>query len=109
MNARFLDVLHDAGDEHVLAVTDAINVNLDCVRQIRVDQHWRVTRHHNGFGDVALQLNIIAHDFHGAPTQYIRGANDDGEANFLGDLFGFGAGIGDAVFGLAQFDFAHEL
>src|SRR5450759_4128893 len=38
MNAGFLDVLHDAGDERVLAVAQAIDVHFRCVRQIAVDQ-----------------------------------------------------------------------
>jgi hypothetical protein len=29
VDAGFLDVLHDAGDEHVLAVAEAIDVDLD--------------------------------------------------------------------------------
>ena len=38
MNAGFLDVLHDAGDEGVLAVAQAIDVHLGGVGQIAVDQ-----------------------------------------------------------------------
>ena len=36
MNAGFLDVLHDAADEHVAgAVTDGIDIHLDRVAQIK--------------------------------------------------------------------------
>ena len=38
MNAGLLDMLHDAGDESVLAVGKAIDVDLDRVGQIAVDQ-----------------------------------------------------------------------
>ena len=38
MDAGLLDVLHDAGDERVLAVGEAVDVDLDGVGQIAVDQ-----------------------------------------------------------------------
>ena len=38
MDAGFLDMLHDAGDEGVLAVGEAVDVDLDGVGQIAVDQ-----------------------------------------------------------------------
>ena len=38
MDAGLLDVLHDAGDERVLAVGEAVDVDLDRVGQIAVDQ-----------------------------------------------------------------------
>ena len=37
MNAGLLDMLHDAGDECVLAVREAIDVDLDGVRQVAVE------------------------------------------------------------------------
>jgi hypothetical protein len=43
MDAGFLDMLHDAGDEGVLAVAQAIDVDLDRVGQIAVDQQ-RIAR-----------------------------------------------------------------
>ncbi len=38
MDARLLDVLHDAGDEHVPAVRDGIDVDFDGVGEIAVDE-----------------------------------------------------------------------
>ncbi len=38
VDAGLLDVLHDAGDERVLAVGEAVDVDLDGVGQIAVDQ-----------------------------------------------------------------------
>ena len=55
-----------------------------------------------------MQLHIIPHDFHGATTQYIRRADDHGEADALGNLFGFDTGTRNAIFRLAQFEFFHE-
>ena len=38
MDAGLLDVLHDAGDEHVLAVGERVDVDLDGVGEVAVDQ-----------------------------------------------------------------------
>ena len=109
VDARFFDVFHDAGDEHVLAIANGIDVHFDGVGEVAVDQHRAVAGDDHGLGDVALELGIVADDFHGAAAQHIGGADDHGEADFLGDLFGFGGGTGDAVFGLAQFQFLEKL
>ena len=45
MDAGFLDVLHDAGDEHVaVGIADRIDVDFDGVVQEAVDQHRIVAR-----------------------------------------------------------------
>ncbi len=38
MDAGLLDVLHDAGNEGVLAVGEAVDVDLDRIGEIAVDQ-----------------------------------------------------------------------
>ena len=38
MDAGFLDVLHDAADEDVLAVAEAVDVDLDGAAQVAVEQ-----------------------------------------------------------------------
>ena len=38
MDARLLDMLHDAGDEAVLAVAQAVHVDLDRIREVAVEQ-----------------------------------------------------------------------
>jgi len=45
VNASLLDVLHDAGDERVLAVAQAIDVDLDGVGEIAVEQQRTLCRH----------------------------------------------------------------
>ncbi len=39
MDARFLDMFHDAGDEHILAVGDAVDIDFNGVGEIGVDEH----------------------------------------------------------------------
>ena len=41
MDARFLDVLHHAGNENVLAIADRVDVDFGGVGEIAVDQHGR--------------------------------------------------------------------
>ena len=38
MDASFFNVLHDAGDERVLAVAEAVHIDLGCIRKIAVDK-----------------------------------------------------------------------
>ncbi len=46
MHAGFLDMLHDAGDEGVLAVGQAIDIDFDRIRQIAVEQQRTLRRDH---------------------------------------------------------------
>jgi hypothetical protein len=46
MDASFLDVLHDPGDEHVFAVTQRIDIDFDGVSQEAVNQQRTLRRHH---------------------------------------------------------------
>ena len=44
VHARLLDVLHDAADQHVLAVADGIDVHLDRHVEEAIEQHRAVVR-----------------------------------------------------------------
>ena len=123
MDARFLNVLHDARDKHVRPVAQAIDVNLHRVRQIAVEQQWvfaqnsvdlaglvvGIARLHVG-GDQARQgveqvigqPGLVADDRHRAPAQHIGGAHDERQAKLGGDNARLLNRIGDAVFRLLQ-------
>ena len=45
MDARLLDMLHDAGDEDVLAVAEAVHVDLDRIREVAVEQQRVLAEH----------------------------------------------------------------
>jgi hypothetical protein len=103
MNAGFLDMLHDAGDEHVGAVAQRIDVDLDGVGQVAVDEHRRAAGDDHGFVDVALRgLHGRADDLHGAAAQHVGRADDHGIADLGPRSDRFGAGLGDAVVGLGD-------
>ena len=83
MHARLFDVLHDAGDMHILAVTDGINIQFDRAGKIAVQQNRAVAGNHHRLCDVAFQLGHIAHDFHGTPAQNIGRADHQRKADIL--------------------------
>ena len=102
MDAGFLDVLHDPADEHVLAVGERVDVDLDGVGEVRVDQHRRLARHHHRLGDVAVELRRVVDDLHGAAAEHVRRADDHREADLLGDLARLRRRFGDAVLAAAS-------
>ena len=112
MNAGFLDVLHDAGDERVLAVAQAIDVHLGGVGQVTVDQQRALLRHHQ-FGraveiagqsrHIAVELGAVAHDLHGAAAQHVGRPDHHRIADLLGDGARSIRRGGDAVLRLAHF------
>ena len=49
MNSSFFDVFHDARDQHIFAVTEAIDVDFNCILEETVYQHralWSLPRRH---------------------------------------------------------------
>ena len=71
MNARFLDMLHNAADICIRAVTDAIDVYFDRIGEIGVNQQRRVSADVHGFIDVPLETLVRMDDFHCPPAQNI--------------------------------------
>src|SRR2546423_4476731 len=84
MDAGALNVLHDSGDEGVLAVGDDVNFSLDA-EQIFVDK--------DGLAGVCLlslaiksaKLLFVVDDLHGAPAKHKAGANENRVADTFGD------------------------
>ena len=102
MHARLLDMLHHAADEHVLAVGDGVDIDLDSVAQIGIDQHRALARHHHGLGDVAGELRLVMHDLHGPAAEHVGGPDDDRKTDCHGDRLGLVGRAGDAAMRLAQ-------
>ncbi len=93
VNAGFLDVLHDAGDQHVLAVAERVDIDFDGVFEEAVDQHGAVLREGDGFAHVAAHAVFVVDDHHGAAAEHVAGAHQHRIADALRDLDGFvGAG-----------------
>ena len=111
MHAGFLDMLHDAGDEHVaVGIADGVHIHFDGVMQEPVDQHRvvagnleHVSRLH---GD--LQRGFVRHDDHAATAQNVGRAQDDGEPDFLRRGHRFIRRHGGGVLRLLQFEVVEQ-
>ncbi len=89
VDARLLDVLHHAAEEHLLAVEERVDVDLDRVVEELVDQQRRVggvVAHVFHAGAVVLELLAGVHDLHAAPAEHVRRPHQHGVADALGDL-----------------------
>ena len=118
MNAGLLDVLHDAGDEGVLAVGEAVDVDFDGVGQIAVDQQ-RALRRDDQLGrpveiagqprHIAVELGGVVHDLHGAPAEHVGRPDHHRIADLVGDGARRARRGGDAVLRLAQLEPVEQL
>ena len=59
MHTRLLDVLHDRADHHLLAVTDGIDVDLDCLIEEMIEQHRRRIRYDERIAKVGETYRVI--------------------------------------------------
>src|SRR3546814_5293655 len=76
MHTGFLDVLHDAADHDILAVSKCIDVDLDGVVEEAVEQYRRVIRDLHGLAHVALEIVVIVDDFHCPAAQHVARPHD---------------------------------
>ena len=81
MHARLLDVLHDAADQHVLAVAAGVDVDFDGDIEETVEQHGAVVRHADGGRHVGAQIVLVEHDFHRAAAEHVRRTHDERKAH----------------------------
>ena len=109
MHAGFLDMLQHAGDDHLHAVANRVDIHFGRIAQILVDQHGAVARHLHGGGDIVFQLLRAVDDLHRAATQHIAWPQQHRITDALCPREGLFQAAGDAVFGLLEFELAHDL
>ena len=130
VDAGFLDMLHDAGNEDAFAVAQRIHIHFDSIGQIAIEKQrvlaeqrvdlaglvvrvalLDVFRHEawNGIEQIGLQLAFRMDDLHGAATQNVGWANDQREADFGGDEASLFDRVGDAVVRLRQIELHQQL
>ena len=83
MHACLFDVLHDATDEHLLAIGEAIHVDFDRMIQEVIEQYGRIVADLDRLAHVTLKVDLLVHDLHRAPAQHITGAHDERIADIL--------------------------
>ena len=129
MNARLLDVLHDAGDENRLAVRERVDVDLDGVREIAVEQQrigaehrvdlpglvvgiarldvgWHEARQHAE--EIIVERAGVMNDRHRTTAEHIRGTNDQRQAKIGGDQPRLLDRIGDCVLRLLEAELVEQ-
>ena len=85
MNARFLDVLHDAADHHRAGgIGHGVDVELEGILEELVDQNRMLERGVDGLDHVAIERAAVVDDGHRAAAEYIRGAHDNRKADGRG-------------------------
>ena len=88
MHAGLLDVLHDAADQHVLAVAHRIDVDLGCHVQEAIQQHGTVIGDLHRLGHVDAQVVLVEHDLHRAAAEHVGRAHDQRIADLAGEQHG---------------------
>src|SRR5271166_69579 len=98
VDPRLLDMLHDAADQHVLPVTDRVDVDLDREVEKAVEQHRTVVRYLDRIDHVLAQIVFVENDFHRAAAEHVAGAHHQRESDVAREqhrlLLGARAGIG---------------
>ena len=109
MNSGGFDMLQDAGDPHVLAIGDRIDIALDGIAQIAFDEHRPVVGDLHGRGDVVPEFRLVRHDAHGPAAEHVGRPDHDRIADLLGCVRGLSCRTGDAVRRLPETEPVDEL
>ena len=107
MHAGLFDMLHNPSNMHMRAVAKRVHVNLNCAREVAVEEHWAIARNHNSFGNITFKIGLVADNFHRAAAQDVRGANNQRETDLTRYRQGFSVRMGNAILGLFEFERIH--
>ena len=110
MHAGFLDVLHDAADQHVaFGVGDDVDVDFAGMIEEAVEQHRRGFGDAHGLADVARKIGVVVHDLHRAAAEHVARAHDERIADLARERERFVGVARDAVRRLRQPELVDEL
>ena len=102
MDAGLFDVLHEAADDVVCAVADAVDVHFGRVAEEAVDEHRMFVGNFDGVLDVVIELIFVGNDFHRASAEDEARADEHGISDLCGDDACLRGGVSDAAFGLLE-------
>ena len=108
MDAGFFDVLHNAGDDHVLAVGERVDIDLGGFFQKMIDENGALLGVLDGFFHVARNRFIVVGDDHGASAEHVRGADQHGISDTISGLQSLFDASGDAARRLRDLEFIEE-
>ena len=99
MHSSFFNVFHHAADKHFSAcVANCIHIDLGCVIEEAIDEHWALCRQatlsaksscSSKFVHRSLQMRFVVHDLHCPPTKYIARSHEHWVTNARGNGFCF--------------------
>ena len=98
VDARALHVLHNAGDEDVLAVADGVHLDLHA-GEVLVDEHGVILLVGEDDGHVLLNVLVAVGDDHVLAAQHIAGPHEHRVAQVPGGGKGLLGGHGGVAFG----------
>ena len=108
VHAGFFDVLHDAADDHAVAVGKRVHVDFGRFFQELIDEHGARGSHQRGLRDVLLHGVDVVRDDHGAATEHVAGANEHRQADFARHARGFFRDKRGRVARLRNFQFVEQ-
>ncbi len=110
MHARFLDVFHDARDQHVpVLIGERVHVHFGGVFEKPVDQHRPLLREDHRFLHVAPDHLFVVSDHHGAAAQHVAGAHQHRIAKTASHRASFFGAGGRAVRGRRNAEIVEQL
>ena len=89
MYSGFFNVLHDAADDYVGPVGQGVHVHLGGLFEKLVDQHGSRRAHESGLRHIILDGVDVIGDDHGAATEHVTRAYQNGQADFTRHARGF--------------------
>ena len=78
VDTRLLDMLHHAADEDILAVTNRVHIEFECILKKPVDQDRVIGGDKHCLRHVLPESVIPIADLHRPPAQHIGGTNENG-------------------------------
>ncbi len=109
MHARRLDVLHDAGHPHLVAVAHGVDVDLDRVLQETVEQDLVFGEDREDVLNVLGHLFAVDRDSHSLPAKDVAGPDEDRVADLAGDGHRLIDRFGDPIRRERDFELAHHV
>src|SRR5215472_1796389 len=85
VDARLLDVLHDAAHDHALAICDGVHVHLQGILEELVHEDGMLGADAHRFAHVGLEVLAVVDDLHRTAAQHIGGPHEHGIADALRD------------------------
>ena len=108
MHAGLFNVLHNARDQHVLAIGKRVHVHFGRVFQEPVHQHRPVLRERDRLAHVLAHHLLVVGDHHGAAAQHVAGAHQHGVPDARGHGAGFLHAGGGAVRGAGDLEIVQQ-